>query len=165
MLPNNKNIILAAEQAARLSSREAAVVPTTSVTQGLAALMGFNPLWDLEENVAKMNSSALGVWSGELTRAVRDTIVGSLTVREGDFIGLRDGDLVASGPEMQSVLADLLKLMIDDDSGLITLYYGGGLAGGEADALAENLRRLFPYLEVELHYGGQPLYQLIVSVE
>ena len=165
VLPNDKNVILAAEQAARLSPREVAVVPTTSITQGCAALLGYNPFWDLSENIASMKDSALSIRSGEVTRAVRDLQISTLTVKKGDYIGLQEDELVVAGEELHTVLEDLIKRMDVEDTALITLYYGGGIGGREAEVLAEKLRRLLPHLEVELHYGGQPLYQFIVSVE
>lgn len=165
VLPNNKNVILAAEQAARLSPREVAVVPTTSITQGCAALLGYNPFWDLAANIASMKESALSIRSGEVTRAVRDLQINTLTVKKGDYIGLQEDELVVAGEELHTVLEDLIKRMDVEDAALITLYYGGGIGGREAEVLAEKLRRLLPHLEVELHYGGQPLYQFIVSVE
>lgn len=112
-----------------------------------------------------MKGSALSIRSGEITRAVRDLQISTLTVKKGDYIGLQEDELVAASEDLPTVLRDLIKQMDVEDAGLITLYYGGGIGGREAEALAEKVRRLFSHLEVELHYGGQPLYQLIVSVE
>lgn len=165
VLPNNKNVILAAEQSARLSSREVEVVPTTSIPQGCAALLGYNPFSDLTENISSMKESAFSIRSGEVTRAVRDLEINNLVVRKGDYIGLHEDELVVAGEELAIVLEDLLKMMDAEDASLITMYYGEGISGSEAEVMAGRVRRLFPHLEVELHYGGQPFYQYIVSVE
>jgi len=165
ILPNNNNILLAAEQAVRLADRPARVVPTVTVPQGVAALMAFNPYADLEENAAKMVEAIQRVRTGEIARAARNSQINGLAVREGDYMGLAEGRLVVSGPDLASVLEGLLEHMVKGDTSLVTLYFGGGLSTQDAEALLAPLRERFPGVDFELYYGGQPLYQYIISVE
>ncbi|GFN22149.1 phosphatase [Thermanaeromonas sp. C210] len=165
ILPNNSNILLAAEQAVRLANRPARVVPTVTVPQGVAALMAFNPYGGLEENAVKMAEAMQKVRTGEIARAARNSRVNGQAVREGDYMGLAEGRVVISGPDLAPVLEGLLEHMVKEDTSLVTLYFGGGLSTQEAEALLEPLKERFPAVDFELYYGGQPLYQFILSVE
>jgi len=165
LLPNNKNILLTANQAATMADREVQVVPAVSLPQVLAALLVYNPYTAAEENIVKMKMTLDDVKSGEVTMAVRNAVIDGENIRQGDFIGMADDRLVAVGRQLDALLLDLLRVMIDDDSSLVTLYYGAGLTGVEAQDLINKVQEEFSSLDFELHYGGQPLYQFIVSVE
>ncbi|MGI9953523.1 DAK2 domain-containing protein [Moorellaceae bacterium AZ2] len=165
VLPNNSNILLVAEQAVRLAERTARVVPSVTVPQGIAALMAFNPYASLEENLAKMTGAMKKVQTGEIARAARNSQVDGQTVCEGDYMGLAEGRVVVSGPDLAQVLEKLLEYIIQEEASLVTLYFGGGLSTLEAEALLQPIRERFPQVDFELYYGGQPLYQFIISVE
>ncbi|GBD14967.1 hypothetical protein HRbin25_00854 [bacterium HR25] len=164
VLPNDKNIVAAAHQAAELTGKRVAVVPTRSVPQGIAALLAYSPERSLEENVRLMEEAAAAVRTIEVTRAVRDTRAGGLTVREGDAIAIVDGELkvAAAGPE-EALQKAVEGLGVQE--GLLTVYYGAEATAERAEALAESLRRRFPQLEVEVVAGGQPHYPYIASLE
>ena len=165
ILPNNNNILLAARQAVSLAEREILVVPSVSIPQGFAAMLSFNP-YDLPAaNAARMEDSMVGIKTGEVTRAVRDTVIDNLAVNKGDFIGLADDRLVAVSGRLNELVQDLLVKMIDQDSSLVTFYYGAGVTGAEAREITEIVQDKFADLDVEVHYGGQPLYHFIISVE
>ncbi len=165
ILPNNSNILLAARQAVSLTDREILVVPSVSIPQGFAAMLLFNP-YDLpEENAARMEAAMVGIKTGEVTRAVRDTVIDSLAVDKGNFIGLADDRLVAVSGRLDELVQELLTKMIDQDSSLVTFYYGAGLTGAEAREITALVQEQFADLDVEMHYGGQPLYHFIISVE
>ncbi len=165
VLPNNKNIVLAARQAAELADRPVYVVPTTSLPQGIAALMAFNFSADVEANVKSMTRAIEHVISGEVTQAVRATHLDGVEVRQGDIIGLLDGRLVAAGSDHLAVIRDMLARVDLGRHELCTLYYGADVSAAEAEALAQALRDAFPSLEFEVVEGGQPHYHYIFSVE
>lgn len=165
ILPNNKNIILAAEQAAKMSSKNVIVMPSTSIPEAIAALMNYNPLGTAEENAEKMKDSNQMVLTGEVTQAVRDSRVNGLEVTEGQFIGLAGGQLAVSGEQLEDVTTRLVVELIGDEGELVTLFYGAGLSGREARAVLHKLEKKLPGIEFELYYGGQPLYHFIISVE
>jgi len=165
LLTNNKNILLTASQAATMAEQEVHVVPAVSIPQVFAALLVYNPYAAAEENAVKMKRALDDVKSGEVTMAVRDAVIEEKNIKQGDFIGMADDRLVAVGRHLDTLLSDLLQVMIDDDSSLVTLYYGAGLTGVEAEELIKKSQEEFKGLDFELHYGGQPLYQFIVSVE
>jgi len=165
ILPNNKNVIMAAEQAAAMAEKPVAVIPTESISQGIAALLGYNPLKSLEDNEQKMRSTYRDVTTGEVTRAVRDSSVDGLEVKEGQFIGLADGELVVSGDKLAEVTGELIGRLADQDDVLVTLFFGADLGGDKARAVVDELEEKFPGIDFELYYGGQPLYHFIISVE
>jgi len=165
ILPNNNNILLAARQAVSLAGREVLVVPSSSIPQGLAAMLSFNPYDPPGENAARMEGAMADVKTGEVTRAVRETEIDGLAVKKGDFIGLADGSLAAVSGRLDGVVEELLTKMIDRDSSLITFYYGAGLTGAEAGEITALVQNKFAGVDVEVHYGGQPLYPFIISVE
>lgn len=166
VLPNNSNIVLAAQQASEIvTDKTVHVVPTKSVPQGLAALVAFQAGRDGDANVRAMTQAVAAVRSGEVTFAVRDSQIGDLRIRAGDTLGLVDGEVVATGQDQQSVLEDIVSRMVTADSSLLGLYYGLDVAEDEAQAAAESLSARFPDLEIEVHRGGQPLYAYLVSVE
>jgi DAK2 domain fusion protein YloV len=165
ILPNNKNVVMSARQAAEHSTKRVEVVPTTSVPQGVAALLALNAEAGLEEIASAMEEARQTVRTAEVTRAVRPTLLGSLRVRRGQAIALIDGQLKVAEESLRGAVRASLGHMITPASGPITLYYGADTSREEAQALADDLAREYPSLEIELVAGGQPHYHYIVSVE
>ncbi len=165
ILPNNKNIILAAEQAGELSWKEIVVIPSKSIPQGISALLTINPQEDFETTARKMLEARSSVRTGEITTAVRDTVYKELVVKKGDLIGLAEGDLIKTGNDISEVLEDLLKNIIEGEGRLVTLYSGETLDISQAEELAEKMGLKFGAQDFEVQYGGQPVYDLIISVE
>jgi len=165
ILPNNKNIILAARQAQELSRKEVAVVPTYSIPQGVAALLAFNHQAGLEENAAVMERAMGDVRTGEVTTATRDVTLNGVKVRQGQIIGLMDDQLVVSGETVNEVVEVLLEQMEAAEREIVTLYYGAGITQDEAEALTAHLQERYPDQSFEVVYGGQPHYFYIISVE
>jgi len=165
LLPNNKNIILAAQQAKALSSKAVEVITTRSIPQGIAALLAYNYQAGLAENVQMMAEMCTSVQTIEITRAVRTVQVNGLSVEEGQFIGLWDGDLITAGSTPLDVVCNLLERIGVDGIEIVTLYYGEAVTKAEADALAEAIAESFGHLEVEVVAGGQPHYHFVISAE
>jgi DAK2 domain fusion protein YloV len=166
LLPNNKNIFMAAEQAAgRVDGKTVRVVPTRTIPQGISALLALDPHGELDEVVDVMVESSGMVETGEVTTATRDTRVNGVRVRKGQTIGLYNDDLIVVGNDVSSVVADLLREMGIDDLELVTLYYGADIDRSEAQMLTEHLRDEYPDHEIELREGGQPHYYYILSAE
>lgn len=165
ILPNNKNIILAAEAARDLSVKQVAVVPSRSAPQGIAALMALNPDRDVTANAEAMTYSLGLVKTGEITTATRSVQLDGVEVKEGALIGLAEGRLVCSGSDQQAVLDILLEKLEAADCGLITLYYGADVTLAQAAGAAERIRSLYPDVEVEVIEGGQPHYHYILGAE
>lgn len=165
LLPNNKNIILAAQQAKALSSKHVEVISTRSIPQGIAALLAYNYLADLDENVALMSEMCTTVQTIEITRAVRSVQLNGLAVEQGQFIGLWDGDLVTSGESPETVASNLLERIGTDDIGIVTIYFGEDVTAKEANALGQAIQQAYDHLEVEILEGGQPHYHYIISAE
>ena len=165
LIPNDKNIVMAAQQVIPLCQKEVRVVKTTTLPQGVAALLAFSPDVDLEANAEAMEEACTTVHTVEVTRAIRSTRIGGLRIREGQAIAVVDGELkVAQRTPSAAVKAALNHLPLDELS-LITLYYGGDTSESDAHALARELRRLHPRHDIEMVFGGQPHYYYIVSVE
>ena len=165
VLPNNKNIFMAAEQAAALSQKEVAVLRTRSMAQGVGALLFLNPQAELDDNVAAMEEAAQEIISGEVTRAVRSATVNGVEVRDGDAIGLLAGKMVTSGESFEEIVKKLLVLAKAEERELITLYFGDTVTEDTAEALASDLRAEYSELEFEVIFGGQPHYPYLVSIE
>lgn len=165
VFPNNKNIILAAEQAKALSKRNIHVVSTKNIPQGLSAVLAFNPEDTLEGNLKNMNDALDSVRSGSVTYAVRNTQIGDFVLKEGDIIGMDSKDIVAKGDNVNNVTEQLIDNMIDDDVSCISLYFGSDVSEDDANALAEDITKKYSSCDVDVHYGGQPLYYFIVSLE
>jgi len=165
VLPNNKNIILAAEAARDLSSKQVTVVPSRSAPQGIAALMSLNPDRDLASNAEAMTRSLSLVKTGEITRATRSVQLDGVDVAEGALIGLADGKLCCSGTDELAVLSDLLEHLEAANCGLVTLYYGATVTLAQAADVAEHVRARYPDLEVEVIEGGQPHYDYVLGAE
>lgn len=165
ILPNNKNIIMAAEQAAQLLDIEAAVVPTKDVPQGMAALLAFNPDASVEDNHKTMASASKGVKSGSVTFAVRDTSIDGIEIKKDDFMGISEGKIVISDKSLQRVTEELAKKLIDEDSEIVTILFGEDVTSADAEKLGAFIESLNEDIEVEIHDGKQPLYPYIISVE
>ena len=165
VLPNNSNVILAAKQAAAESSKDVEVVETVTVPHGIAAALAYNPNEELSGNRNNMIGSLDAVLVLEITKAVRDSQVGGLSVREGDFIGLLDGKLRANGQTVEAVLRALFDQVGDFDVELATIYLGAGLEGTDAAVVTETIEAAFPEVEFEIADGGQPHYDYIISLE
>ena len=165
VLPNNKNIVLAAEQAAELSDTPIAVVPSRNVAQGMAAMLAFNPDLDGEENADAMRSALDSVRSGEVTTAVRSTTIDGVDVEEGQAIAILDGALAAAAANPNDALAAMLDAAELEDGTLVTLFYGAGLAEETAEEAAAAIGARAGGIEVEVHEGGQPHYHYLVSIE
>jgi len=165
LLPNNPNIVQAANLVPGLTKKVVAVVPTVSIPQGVAAAIAFDPEASLEANVGNMDAARRDVRSGEVTRATRAVSLGGVRAKIGQPIGLLDGELVVAADKTARVACELLSHMAASPGGLITIYYGEGLQREQAEALVGEVRQRFPEHEVELVYGGQPYYEYLVSVE
>jgi uncharacterized protein len=163
LLPNNSNVVLAAEQAAELASRPVHVVPTRSLQEGLAALVAFNGEHSAEENATEMRNALAGVSTGEVTTASRDAAVDGISVRQGDFLGLVNGKAVAAGDDFMGVAATVAEALLAGPRDVLTLLAGD--AAPQLNGLVDELREHHPELEIELHEGGQPHYQLLLSAE
>ncbi|MBD8916370.1 MAG: DAK2 domain-containing protein [Pseudobutyrivibrio sp.] len=166
VLPNNKNIILAANQAASLcEDKEVIVLPTKTIPQGITALINFIPEQSAQENEARMNEEIANVKTGQVTYAVRDTVIDDKEIHEGDYMGIGDAGILAVNTDIQAVFLDMIAEMVDDDSAIVSIYYGADITEADAEALASAVEEKFSDLEVELQMGGQPVYYYIASVE
>jgi dihydroxyacetone kinase-like predicted kinase len=165
LLPNNHNIILTAEQVAPLTKKMLAIVPTETVPQGIAALLALNNGGDFCTNFILMKEAASNVRTIEVTKAVRDTDYGDLSVKEGQNIALLDGDLIAAGDDITSLMEAVFPQVDLSDREVVTVYHGVDVEGSEPAAIVKSIRDKYPHLEVESVYGGQPHYSYIISVE
>lgn len=166
VLPNNKNIILAANQAASLcEDKEVIVLPTKTIPQGITALINFIPEQSAQENEARMNEEIANVKTGQVTYAVRDTVIDDKEIHEGDYMGIGDAGILAVNTDIQAVFLDMIAEMVDEDSAIVSIYYGADITEADAEALASAVEEKFSDLEVELQMGGQPVYYYIASVE
>ncbi len=166
VFPNNSNIILAAEQAKDLvTNRTIHVIPTKSIPQGFAAALAFNPEESVSENKTNMVHSLDNVMSGQVTYAVRNTTMNGFKLKEGDIIGLDNKKILAKGDNIEDTTINLIKAMKNDDHEMITLYYGAGVTEEDAESLMERVSEEFPDCDVDCHFGGQPVYYYIVSLE
>ncbi len=166
VLPNNKNIILAANQAADISKdKDVIVIPSKTIPQGISAMIAFSDDAEPAENRAAMNAALETVRTGEVTFSVRDTSVDGKAILKGDIMGISDDGIAAVGPDIVDVTERMIDSMMTDDSGLITIYYGMDTSEEEAKSLADRLREKYQDVDLDLHYGGQPIYYYVVSVE
>ncbi|MFP3895886.1 MAG: DAK2 domain-containing protein [Anaerolineales bacterium] len=165
LLPNNSNVILAANQAKELSDKQVAVVPTKTVPEGISALLAFNYQADLETNLEIMSEARECVRTAEITRAVRGVQINGLSIAEGQFVGLLDGDLLTHGENVFTVVERLLGRIEVASCEIITIYYGEDVSADEAEELADQVRHMCPAVEVEVLDGGQAHYHYIISAE
>ena len=165
VLPNNSNIILSAKQAKEISDKNIIVIPTKSIPQGLAAILAFNPESDVDSNTANMTEAMEYVKSGQVTYAVRNSEYNGISINKDDIIGLVDGEIVVAGNDVNNTTISLLEKMLDEDSEIVTLLYGQDVEADQAEEIAEYIEDQYPDLDIEVHFGGQPLYYYIISVE
>jgi dihydroxyacetone kinase-like predicted kinase len=163
VLPNSKNVIMAAEQAAASATKETRVVPTRTVQGGLGALVAFDPARPAAANEAEMAEAAAAVRAGAVARASRTATLGTVSVEEGQFLGLVDGEPVTAGPMLEPVARDVVERLLDGAADVLTVLLGEDADG--AEELVEAVRTAHPGLEVEVHTGGQPHYPLLFSAE
>ncbi len=165
ILPNNRNIIMAAKQAAELASKEVKVVPSRTIPQGIAALLAFNYQADLQTNFEAMQAAMTQVDTGEITTATRSVEINGVTVQSGQLIGLVNEELVAAGDSLDQVLWPLVEAMALQEREILTLYYGNGIQDEQARQLAAQIAERYPEQEIEVVQGGQPYYHYILSAE
>ena len=165
LLPNNSNVLLSARQVASLTSKTAYIVPTETMPQGIAALLGFNFEADFESNCKVMTEAAASIQTAEITTAVRTAQVSGVRVREGDYIGLVNGDLVIAGQDIEHVIDETLQRMHIERYEIVTLYFGEDVARQQAEETAKRIKGKYSHLEIEVVDGGQPHYAYILSAE
>ena len=166
IFPNNKNIILAANQAQALTEdKKIIVIPTKTVPQGISAIISFDATKTPEENAEEMTEAMSLVKTGQVTYAVRDTHIDDKEIKEGTIMGIGDHSILAVGEDIAEITKETIRLMTDEDSELISVYYGEDISSEDAEALGEELQELYPDCEVEVYEGGQPIYYYVVSVE
>ena len=166
ILPNNKNIILAANQAQSLvKDKDIVVIPTKTVPQGITAVINYVPDLSVEENTAAMMEEMKGVATGQVTYAVRDTNIDGQEIKQGDFMGLGDKGILSVGTAISSVTLSMVEAMVTEEMELISIYYGAEITEEDAEKLRAQIEEKFPDCDIELQYGGQPIYYYIVSAE
>lgn len=166
VMPNNKNILLAAEQAkALLETKTLHVIPSKSVPQGISAVLNFNPDASVEENMVNMSLALESIKSGQVTYAVRDSATENFEVKKGEIIGLDDKNIVSHGKDINAVVLDLIEKMKNGSHEIITLYYGKDVDKKDAETVMQSVIDKYPGIEVDIHYGGQPIYYYIISLE
>ena len=166
IFPNNKNIILAAEQAKEISKRNLIIIPTVNIPQGIACALCYNPEADFEENNENMLESLQSVKAGQVTYAVRSTTLSDdMQLEQGDIIGIDSKDIVAKGKDVSAVTKELIEKMMDKDVSNITLYFGSDIVEDDAADIVNELSKKYPKCDVDYHFGGQPLYYYIIALE
>lgn len=165
LMPNNKNIIMAASQAKEISEKNIEVVKTRTIPEAISALMVFDATSSLADNAENMTDAISEVKTGQVTFAVRDTQIGDTVISEGDILGILGSDIVCDTKDVSTATIELIDKMVDDDSELISIYYGEDVKEEDANKVAEIVEEKYEDLDVEITYGGQPLYYYIVSVE
>ncbi len=165
VMPNNGNIIMAAKQAAEVSDIPVGIVPTKTISQGLTAMLSFDPDDSLADNVANMTDALDTVVSGEVTKANRDTTINDIAIHQGDFLGIVDGDIKVAASDLIVAASSMIEKMLDEDSEIITVMYGRDSNKKEAQKLVDELKKKHDDLEFEVHDGGQPVYNFLISVE
>ncbi len=166
ILPNNKNIVLAANQAkALVEDKEIIVIPTKTVPQGITAVINFVPELSAKENEEMMLEEIKNVKSGQVTYAVRDTKIDDKEIHEGDIMGIGDAGIISVGTSIEETAKDMLLQLVDEDSELISLYYGEDVSEEDAENFSAQIEELYPQLDVDTHFGGQPIYYYVLAVE
>lgn len=166
ILPNNSNIILAAEQAKQLTEdKNIIVIPSKNVPQGITAIINFVYDKSPEENAERMIEEMNRVKSGQVTYAIRDTVIDGMDIKQGNIMGIGDKTILSVGDDVRNTTIELVKNLVDDESELISLYYGEEITDEEANEISDELMQLYPDMDVEVHYGGQPIYYYLLSVE
>ena len=165
ILPNNGNVVFAANQAAELCKKDVRVIPTKNVAMGIAAAIAFQNEMTPEENVERMNEASQHVKTATVTYAIRDSEYNDIAIKQGDYIGLLNGQISCSGTDVHDVVMEIMNQIMTDEDELITVYYGADIAEADAEAVTAELEEKYNYCDVECHSGGQPLYYYLISVE
>ena len=166
ILPNNKNIVLAANQAASLTEgKNVVVIPTKTVPQGITSIINFVPDAGVEDNVAAMNEAIALVRTGQVTYAVRDTVIDDKEIKQGDYMGIGDSGILSVGEDLKNVTISMIDEMVDDEISLVSIYYGSDVSEEEANAISEEVLKKHSDIDVEVQSGGQPIYYYVVSAE
>ena len=166
ILPNNKNIVLAAQQAAAMTEdKNAIVIPTSTVCQGINAVINYIPALSIEDNTTQLTDAAKDIKTAEITHSIRDTEIDGTKIQTGDYMGIGDGQMLAAGAELKDVVVRSVKAMMDEWSELITIYYGADVTEEDAQEIADLLEPELEDADIEVTYGGQPVYYYIISVE
>ena len=166
ILPNNKNIVLAANQAkALVEDKKIVVIPTKTVPQGITAIINFMPDADVAANEEAMLEAIQNVKTGQVTYAVRDTKIDDKEIHEGDIMGIGDAGIIAVGTDIQNTAKEMLAAMVDEDSELISLYYGEEISAEDAESFAAEIAELYPDMDIDAQFGGQPIYYYVMAVE
>ena len=166
ILPNNKNIILAANQAQSLTKdKDILVIPTKTVPQGISAVISYMPEADVDTNMESMQEAIRNVKTGQVTYAVRDTHIDDKEIHEGDIMGIGDHGILSVGQSVETAAKEMLEHMVDEDSELISLYYGQDVLPEDAEKFAASIEELYPDVDIDLHSGGQPIYYYVISLE
>lgn len=165
ILPNNKNIFMAAEQAAEASDIPVAVVPSRTISQGMTAMLAFNETNDLETNKAEMTKELGNVISGQITNAIRDTEIDHVKIKKDDYMGIIDGKIKLAKADLKDAVLETLEQMISDDSEIVTILLGEGSSQSEAEEIAKEIEDRYEEVEVDIHEGKQPVYPYLLSVE
>lgn len=165
VFPNNGNVVLAARQAAELAEKQVFVIPTKNVAMGIAAAVAFQPDGSPEDNAARMEEAAQHVKTGTVTFAVRDSEYNGVQIKQGDYIGLHNGQIEYAGDNVHDVVMEMMKAVVEEGDELITVYYGADISGEDAQKLTDEIAGVYSDCDVECHMGGQPLYYYLISVE
>ena len=166
ILPNNKNIVMAANQAASLvEDKEIIVIPTKTIPQGICALVNFIPDYSGEENKETMLAEIENVKTGQVTYAVRDTEIDGKTIKQDDFMGIGDKSILSVGTDLKATTIEMVDEMVDEDSAIVSIYFGSEASEEDANELASIIEEKYPDVEVEVNNGGQPIYYYVISVE
>ena len=165
ILPNNGNVIFAANQAAELSKKDVRVIPTKNVAMGIAAAIAFQNDLEPDENVNRMDEASQHVKTAMVTYAIRDSEYNGIQIKQGDIIGLHNGQIEFSGSSIHDVVMEMMKSIITDEDELITVYYGADVSEADAEAISSDIEKSYDFCDVECHNGGQPLYYYLISVE
>lgn len=165
VMPNNGNIIMAAKQAAEVSDIPVGIVPTKTISQGLTAMLSFDPDDSIDDNVANMTDALDTVVSGEVTKANRDTTINDIEIHQNDFLGIVDGDIKVANTDLITATSTMIEKMLDEDAEIITVMYGRDSNKKEAQQLVDAVKKKHDDLEFEIHDGGQPVYNFLISVE
>lgn len=166
ILPNNKNIILAANQASELmTDKNLLVIPTKTIPQGITAVINYVPEMSVDDNEAAMLAEIGNVKTGQVTYAVRDTMIDDKEIKKDDFMGIGDSGILSVGTDVITVTEQMVDAMVDDNTELISVYYGSDVSADDAEALQAGLEATYPDCDIELQYGGQPIYYYVISIE
>lgn len=165
VMPNNKNIIMAANQAAELSEKDVIVIPTRTIPQGIVALINFIPERSAKENSDAMIAELDSVKTGQVTFAVRDTEIDGKEIKQDDYMGIGDRTILSVGKDLKETTLELIDELVDEESAIISIYYGSDAKAEDAEEIKNLLIEKYPDIEIEVNDGGQPVYYYIISVE